>query len=607
MSLDWELENAILRRLLTQTTRAYDEQLAALYREKELAQITLASIGDGVLTTDAANHVRFLNAAAEKLTGWSGREAEGKTLEEVFHLESENSGERLELTRGGSLGQPDEDRVDKRFFLVRRDGRRVAVELSSAPIRDHRGAVMGLVVVFQDVSERRLMALQLLHEATHDALTGILNRTAFDGQLRNAIEAIAGSGRTHALCYFDLDQFKLINDTCGHLAGDQLLREVTALLQNEILESSLLARLGGDEFGLLLLDCDEGEARAFAEHVHTALRRFQFEWEGRHFDITASVGLVPITAEFESVDQVMSAADHACYAAKEKGRDRIQLYHQDDVEMVRRHGEMNWVVRIQEILEQNRGALYAQRIRTVASPDQGYNFEVLLRIIDEQGRILLPGDVIRAAERYGLMAKLDRWVIENTLGWLRRQGEAFVGQMGFCSINLSALSLGNDELLEFIRHHIAAQGIPPEKICFEITETAAVQNLEEARRLMIELRSLGCRFALDDFGAGMASFSYLRELPVHFLKIDGRFVNDIVTDQHDRAMVEAIHQLARIIGIETIAESVTSGAILERLRQIGIGYAQGYWIGFPKPIEDLSNDEDASLDETMVRRPGAAF
>jgi diguanylate cyclase (GGDEF)-like protein/PAS domain S-box-containing protein len=578
-----EIDNAILRNLLTQTTRAYEGQMTELYAEKELAQVTLASIGDGVLATDGEGRIKYLNPVAEKLTGWERAEALGKPLPEIFHL-SESEQQIDEVLRH-CLEDGRSFRLAERISLERRDGRRYGIESTCAPIRASDGRIIGAVLVFQDVSDKRLMALQLAHQATHDELTGLLNRQAFDGHLQRALEEARSLSNTHALCYMDLDQFKLVNDTCGHLAGDELLCRVTALLQDSLRDTDLLARLGGDEFGVLLTRCPlEGAERQVAELLR-ALNQFRFTWRDKTFAVGASIGLVPITRDFRTVAHLLSAADHACYAAKEKGRNRIQVYQEDDATFVRRHGDMNWVVRIQQTLEQDRFRLFAQQIQPL-SPEAapGLYFEVLLRMLEDDGRIHLPSDFIHAAERYGLMRSIDRWVIRSCIKTLMSQPPPFLDLLRLCSINLSAVSLGDDELLGFVEEELDASGVPPGKLCFELTETTAIESLSQAQRLMERLAARGVRFALDDFGTGMSSYGYLKELPVSFLKIDGKFIKDVVTDPLDRAMVESINQVGHVMGVRTIAEGVTSAAVVERLRLLGVDFAQGNWISAPRPL-----------------------
>ncbi|HWM91017.1 MAG TPA: EAL domain-containing protein [Thermoanaerobaculia bacterium] len=580
-----ELDNAILRNLLTQTTRAYESQMSELFAEKELAQVTLASIGDGVLATDGDGRVKYMNPVAEKLTGWAQDEAFGRPLPEIFRLRDEASGKTAESLVDHCLREGVNLRLAEKITLERRDGRRYAVESTCAPIRHLDGRIVGTVIVFQDVSDKRLLGLQLAHQATHDDLTGLLNRQAFDGHLQRALEDTRTHGSTHALCYLDLDQFKLVNDTCGHLAGDELLCRITALLQDIMRETDLVARLGGDEFAVLMPRRSLAEAELQVAQFHRALQGYRYTWRDKTFTIGASIGLVPISREFKTVTQLLSAADHACYVAKEKGRNRIQIYQEDDAAFIRRQGEMNWVVRIQETLEQDRFCLFSQSILPLSpTASKGIYFEVLLRMVEEDGRIHLPSDFIRAAERYGLMRSIDRWVIRECMRTLRTQPPPFLDLLHICSINLSAVSLGDESFLDFVEEELEASGVPGPKICFEITETAAIENFSQAEKLLARLAARGVRFALDDFGSGMSSYSYLKDLPVSFLKIDGKFIKDIVTDALDRAMVESINQVGHVMGLLTVAEAVTSNAVVEHLRGIGVDYAQGNWVSPPRPL-----------------------
>ncbi|HVT16233.1 MAG TPA: EAL domain-containing protein [Thermoanaerobaculia bacterium] len=582
-----ELDNAILRNLLKQTTRAYEQQMAELFAEKELAQVTLASIGDGVLTTDAQGKVEFLNPVAEKLTGWQAGQALGQPLAAVFRLVGESAGGELATRLRHCLEAGESLRLVE-VILESRDERRYAIESVGSPIRDHDGRIVGAVLVFQDVSDKRLMALQLAHQATHDELTGLLNRQSFDGHLQRALDEARAAGTTHALCYMDLDQFKLVNDTCGHLAGDELLRRMTALLQDTLADTDLVARLGGDEFGMLLPRCSLPTAEYKMKRLFRALQRFRFNWQDKSFAVGASIGLVPITRDYRTIAHLMSAADHACYVAKEKGRNRMQIYQEDDATFVRRHGEMNWVVRIQETLENDRFRLFCQTIQPLSErAARGLFFEVLLRMVESDGRVHLPSDLIRAAERYGLMRSVDRWVIHNSIRAVMDQPASFLEHLATCAINLSAMSLSDEAFLGFVEEEIAASGVPPQKLCFEITETAAIENLAQAQRVLHRLSGLGVRFALDDFGTGMSSFSYLREIPVSFLKIDGKFIKDIVNDSLDRAMVESINQLGHVMGIQTVAEAVSGSAAVDRLRSLGVDYAQGNWLAAPRPIAEV--------------------
>ncbi|HEX7180633.1 MAG TPA: EAL domain-containing protein [Thermoanaerobaculia bacterium] len=598
-----ELENAILRNLLAETTRAYEEKLAELFAEKELAQVTLASMGDGVLAIDAAGRIKYLNAVAAGLTGWERSEAMGRPFSEVFRLIDEDGADGVEELVRRCVEEGKSTRLTERITLERRDGRRYAIESTCAPIRHVDGRIDGTVIVFQDVSDKRLMALQLAHQATHDELTGLLNRQAFDSHLQRALEESRTQHTTHALCYMDLDQFKLVNDTCGHLAGDELLVRVTSLLQETLRDTDPIARLGGDEFGVLMPRCSPAEAERRVKELHRTLQAYRFTWRDKTFKLRASIGLVPITQELKTVAQVLSAADHACYLAKEKGRNRIQVYKEEDAAFIRRQGEMNWVLRIQETLEQDRFCLFSQSIQPLSGrASRGLYFEVLLRLVEEDGRIHLPNDFLRAAERYGLMRSIDRWVIRECVHTLTAQPPPFLDLLSTCSINLSPASISDESFLDFLEEEIAASGVPPGKLCFEITETAAIENFAQAEKLLSRLSSRGVRFALDDFGTGMASYGYLRDLPVSCLKIDGKFVKDIVTDPLDRAMVESINQMGHVMGLQTVAEAVPSNAVIEHLRDMGVDYAQGNWVSPPRPMTDICSVSSRGQTRAETRR-----
>jgi diguanylate cyclase (GGDEF)-like protein/PAS domain S-box-containing protein len=583
-----DFENAILRNLLAHTTRAYEEQVQALSREKELAQVTLASIGDGVITTDAEGRVGYLNPVAEKLTGWLAAEAAGEPLARVFRLldEATASEEPVDVRRALSAAVPAE--VERRMTLVRSDGQRFAVEHSAAPIRSSDGRTIGLVIVFQDVTDQRLLALQLAHQATHDLLTGLLNRQAFDDHLQAALRRLRGADERHCLLYMDLDQFKVVNDTCGHLAGDELLRRIAVLVLEQVREGDVASRLGGDEFGVFLPSCGTEDGRRIAERIHGAVNGARFVWQDKRFAVGLSIGLVPIDPTMQNLTQLLSAADHACYVAKERGRNRVQVYQRDDAEVVRRTDEMNWVVRIQKTLEEGRFRLYAQRIRRLAGdgPEPLF-FEVLLRMVEEDGSVLPPTPFVRAAERYGLMRDIDRWVLSRVLDSLASRPREVIDQLGLCALNLSAVSVSDESFLELARAELARFKVAPEKLCFEVTETAAVANLAQAQRLIRVLSELGCCFALDDFGSGMASYSKLKALRVSYLKIDGTFVRDLANNPLDRAMVQSINQLAHVLGIATVAEGVSGAPLMERLRSLGVDYAQGFGVELPVPLEEL--------------------
>lgn len=451
-------------------------------------------------------------------------------------------------------------------------------------------------VVIRDITERkhaeralRESEKQLAWQASHDSLTGLVNRREFECYLEQAIEAARHHQTPCSLCYLDLDQFKIVNDTCGHRAGDELLRQLTALLQLQVRPVDVLARLGGDEFGLLLNHCPPEEAVFVVDGLRQSVQEFRFAWQGKIFSIGVSIGLVGIEGNGQSLTSLLSAADSACYVAKNKGRNRVHVYHAEDDDLLQQHREMQWVTRLTQALAENQFCLYQQEIVAINHPHPGRHYEILLRL-QGTGETILPNAFIPAAERYNLMHLIDRWVIQTFFAnqaehyWLAKERGYPIDQSQFYAINLSGASINDDQFASFLHEQFALHQIPPHIICFEITETVAIANLRRATQFIQEFKELGCFFALDDFGSGMSSFAYLRSLPVDFLKIDGAFVKDILNDPADLVMVEAINRVGHVMGIQTIAEFVQSEAILEQLRLIGVDYAQGYAIAHPRPL-----------------------
>jgi diguanylate cyclase (GGDEF)-like protein len=435
-----------------------------------------------------------------------------------------------------------------------------------------------------EVVERKRMQGQLSYQASHDELTGLFNRREFEQRLQATLAATRAKDAQHALCYLDLDQFKVINDTCGHIAGDELLRHLGQWLQARVTSTDTLARLGGDEFGVLLENCTLRQARRVADSLRKAIEEFRFQWEDKTFSLGVSIGLVPFSGPGETMTHLLSTADTACYAAKEEGRNRIYTYLEDDTEIAKHHGEMQWVVRINRAIEEDRFQLYCQPIVPLENHTQSpKKYELLLQMRTDDGHSVMPGSFLPAAERYSLSAKIDRWVVATALGWLTKHKH----QRYQYSINLSGQSLGNGEFLEFVIGELDKAGVPARRICFEVTETAAISNLSSAIDFVKAIKQRGCRFALDDFGSGFSSFKYLKTLPVDYLKIDGTFVKDIVDNPIDYAMVKSINEIAHVMGKQTIAEYVENDAILQRVRAAGVNYAQGHGIGLPTPIEEL--------------------
>lgn len=430
----------------------------------------------------------------------------------------------------------------------------------------------------------------------HDPLTGRYNRRAFEARLEHAIETAIIEDKEHVLCYIDLDQFKVVNDTCGHVAGDNLLVQVAGFLEQEIREADMLARLGGDEFGVLLESCDVDNAMEIAESMRSKIKSHRFSWQNKPLDIGISIGLAPINRENANFDEIMKNADAACYVAKDSGRNRLQLYQEHDKEMALRYGEMHWVSRIKQALEENRFVLYAQLIRPVKDSEETFHYELLLRMLDGDGKLVPPMAFIPAAERYNLMTEIDKWVIENSMSILAAitpgQKEKFV-----FSINLSGQSIGDADILDFIRSSVSKYNIDPRQACFEITETAAITNISSATHFIKCLHELGCKFSLDDFGSGLSSFGYLRNLEVDYIKIDGEFIKSIETDHLSLSIVTSINEIGHVLGIETIAEFVENDSISERLSSMGIDCLQGFGIHVPEPLTDIFDRHNSQVNE----------
>jgi len=560
----------------------------ALFKEKESAQITLQSIGDGVITTDSKCRIEYLNPVAEQLTGWRLEHAQGRIVDEIFRSFHEETCEPLENPLAVSIRRTRAIKSVRPTLLIRRDGNELYIESCASPIRDGAGNVLGGVLVFHDVSESRELNRKLSYHASHDILTGLVNRREFESRLERAIKSARAREASYALCHIDLDQFKIINDNCGHSAGDALLGQVGALLKSKIRWRDTVSRLGGDEFGVLLESCSLEEAVRNAEALREAIRNYKFVWEERTFRLGASIGVVPISPENEDVAALLSAADSACAAAKENGRNRIYSFQENDIDLMRRRREMQWAARINNALEDGRFEIFRQVILPLQDPQQhGLHYELLLRMRDEAGKIVTPDQFIAAAERYGLTPNIDRWMIEHALRWLVSEADERE-KLELCSINLSGQSLGDDKFLPFVIDHFHRSGIDASKICFEITETAAIASFSQANRFIQALKELGCRFALDDFGTGLSSFGYLKHFPVDFLKIDGSFVKEILHDPIDREMVRSINEIGHLTGKQTIAEFAENLEIVEMLRSLGVDYAQGYAIATPQRVMKLA-------------------
>ncbi len=692
-----------MQRNLAQTTQSLRE------REQNLAT-TLDSIGDAVIATDVKGMVTRINPVAEQLTGWLSEEAKGQPIKSIFPIIDATTREPIESPIEKVIKMGEIIYLSNHTTLISKDGTEYQIADSAAPIRDEEDNILGMVLVFHDVTEqyqlrmatakskRDLQAImdhspsiidvkdtegrftfinqqfekifnvqlediigktlhdifpkdiaerikhndaavletqqtleseevaphdnglhsyisikfplfddegkiyslcsistditdrkraedKLSFQASHDGLTGLVNRREFERRVDRLIESVQQDGGMHALCFMDLDQFKVVNDTCGHTAGDEMLRQLASLLLKTVRHRDTLARLGGDEFGVLMEHCSLDDAHRVVTSLQKAIQDYQFLWEGHSFKAGVSMGLVSITEMTANRTELLKDADAACYMAKDKGRNRIHVHHAEDAEMVKRHGEMQWVTRIQQALEKDYFCLYAQSIVPL---DGGVDvhYELLIRMVDNKGEIIPPGAFLPAAERYNLITNIDLWVIDKVFTLLETN-PVFLEKVDFIAINLSGQSLADMNFQKFVINKLIKSNFSPEKICFEITETAAISNLSTANLFITKMRVFGCQFSLDDFGSGLSSFGYLKNMEVDYLKIDGMFVRDIVDDPIDRAMVKSINEIGHVMGMKTIAEFVENDEIKGMLREIGVNYAQGYGIDKPMPFEEL--------------------
>jgi diguanylate cyclase (GGDEF)-like protein/PAS domain S-box-containing protein len=500
-------------------------------------------------TLNAAGTVLSVNRFGAERLGYNIAELVGAP---VYSLFDEQHRAATQEWVGACFDKPD---VVHRWEACKRhkNGQAMWVRESARVMTDDAGRAT-LLIVCEDVSEVHYLSQQLSHQATHDDLTGLLNRREFGRRLQRILKSAREEHTEHALCYLDLDQFKVINDTCGHMAGDELLRQLSDELQKKIRQRDTLARLGGDEFGVLMEHCSLAQARRVANELRECVEGFKFLWRDIGYGIGASIGLVPITSASEDIASVLSAADRACYVAKDAGRNRVHEFHERDTVMVRRHDELQRVMQIDRALEKDQLLLYYQPILPLSNPEHvGEHYELLVRMRGADGRITAPGSFLPTAERFNLIPRLDRWVLSTALNWLTRHPE-HLERLFLCGINLSGQSLADDDFCRTVLQELEKTGVPPNKLCFEITETAAIVNMSKAIRFIKALKERGCLFSLDDFGSGLSSFAYLKNLPVDFLKIDGQFVKDIADDATDLEMVKSISGIGRVMGKKTIAE-----------------------------------------------------
>ena len=561
-------------------------------------EAALQASQEAVLVLDAEARVVWLNHALEELLALPHSDWAGQPLKAVLRILDEETRQTEALESRlrdaewlSALGQ--------RALAVRHDGREFPFELRCVPSHEPEGWLLFV----RDVFQTRLLAETVSFQRSHDALTGLLNRAEFERVLQGAVDDASTNRHSHALCYLDLDQFKVINNTCGHFAGDELLRQITELIRLQLRAGDTVARLGADEFGILLWDVDQEVARTRAEELVRIVHDDLFVWGNKVFSLASCAGLVLIEQDCDNWAAVLRHAEIACNHAKQSGGNRVALYSADDRELTRQTTEMEWVSTIVQALQTDRFVLHGQPIVPLADAGGVEHVEILLRMVGPDGRLIPPGAFLPAAERYNLSLMLDRWVVTHTLEWLAGHTD-FTEQLGLCAINLSGASVGQPAFLDFLLGEISQSGIAPEKLCFEITETAAVSNLSMAKNFISALKDRGCRFALDDFGSGMSSFAYLKNLPVDFLKIDGLFVRDIARERIDHAMVKSINDIGHVMSMKTIAEFVENEATLRSLRAMGVDYGQGYGIARPVPLDELLASRGVSQESASMTRTG---
>ena len=569
------------------------DSLRALNVEREKAELTLASISDAVISLDSGRFIVYMNASASKLLCAKNLAELNKPIEYYLLLdESEGPGSPFPGFEKALAAIPSQAKAEYDVSLNLPHMKDVAVKLTLTSMNNEEGNTHGSIVVMKDVSKERKLTSELEYRANYDSLTGIFNRFHFEKRLHALLEGTVRGDRRHALCFFDLDNFKIVNDTFGHAAGDSLLCEVTAELKKNLRSNDILARLGGDEFGAVICDCEVEVALEIATQIHEFFKNYVYEEDGSAFSVSASIGFVAISKDYCDYKTIMSSADSACYAAKESGRNALVVYSEDGGGAADREEEINWVLQLQSALEHESFRLLVQPIGVLDTGGvsaSSSHYEFLLRMLSPAGEEISPFKFIKSAERYDLMKKIDRWVLENALQHASEMQNRLNENCSF-SVNLSGKSLSDPELLKFIREQFAANDVDPSCFWFEITETAAITQYSTAVVLLQGLRDMGAKIALDDFGSGVSSFGYLQKLPVNVLKIDGQFIKAMDSDPVAREMVKAIDQMAKVLGLETVAEHVESAAVVDLLSAMGVDYAQGFYLGRPGSIENALAD-----------------
>lgn len=553
--------------------------------EHERLRVTMDSIGDAVITTGKSGQVQYLNPVAEKLTGWSMNEAVGQPSEVVFNIVSEKTRIPCENPVKKCLSENRILGLANFTTLINRDGKEYGIEDSVAPIKDNAGKTLGTVLVFHDVSAQRIMANEISYRATHDALTGLINRGEFENLLSQYINNYREPGLLNGLMFIDLDQFKIVNDTCGHAAGDKLLKEISNTIKSCIRTTDIIARIGGDEFAIILPKCNTEKSLEIANTICHAVDAYRFIYDKQRFRIGASIGLVMMDSHWSTVTSLLQAADHACYHAKHAGRNRVHLHYNEDSAFQNNKSEAQWANRIETALEENQFVLFCQRI--IPLNNRGLEHaEILLRLRNESGKLVLPGQFLPSAERFHMMTRIDRWVVKEALSWMQKNIDQ-LAHIESVSINLSGQSLNDKSFHKYVAHLIDTVDFDHSKICFEVTETVAITNISDAIVFLHSLKEYGIKFSLDDFGSGVSSFGYLKNLPVDYLKIDGQFIKDLENNEIGQATIKCIVEVAKITNKKTIAEWVENEATEGILKKMGINFVQGYLKHKPEPVDFL--------------------
>jgi diguanylate cyclase (GGDEF)-like protein/PAS domain S-box-containing protein len=559
----------------------------ALHASIDFANSLINAMQDGFSIIDTAGVQMDVNPSFCRMTGFAREELMGASAPFPYWPPEEYSAiqRAFDSTLQGESS-------DLELVFMRKNGERFPVFVNPSPVRNKLGEVINYIATVKDISERKAAEDIIKFQATHDELTGLGNRRAFEHILVRTFEQTRQKSQEHALCYLDLDEFKIVNDTCGHTAGDELLRQVAHRFSGVLRGEDHLCRIGGDEFGMILMNQSVEQALHIAERLQQNLAGYRFKWDEQSFAVGVSIGMVSVNQHSESVGSLLQSADSACYVAKDAGRGRIHVYANDDPALAQRYGVMEWVSRIENALAEDLFILYAQPIVHIEHGNRGkIHCEFLLRMKDAHGGIIPPGAFMPAVERYHLAARVDRWVVKHALNWMTVHQD----EIEMCSINLSGQSLSDQQFLHFVQAQIKESQVPFEKICFEITETAAIANIQLVKDFMETLSDRGCLFSLDDFGSGLSSYAYLKNLPVDILKIDGQFVRDIDSNPINLAMVKSIHEIGCLMGKKTVAEFVENAAIFDKLKELGVHYAQGYGVGMPVPLDQLISIEKLAV------------